>query len=49
MSGADHKTLLAMQNAIYTEAGETHPEAIQEFRSICSWHTDYMWEDAGQQ
>lgn len=49
MSGADHKTLLAMQDAIYGEAEETNPEAMQEFNSICSWHDDYMWENLGQQ
>lgn len=49
MSGPDHKTLLAMQNAIYQEAGEIDAVAMAEFRSICSWHTDYMWANAGQQ
>jgi hypothetical protein len=48
-SGADHKTLLAMQDAIYTEAGETNALAMNEFRQICSWHTDYMWSNATQQ
>ena len=49
MSGADHKTLLAMQNAIYQEAGETDALAMAEFRSICSWHSDYMWVNRSQQ
>ncbi len=49
-SGADHKTLLAMQDAIYTEAGTNDPLAMNEFREICSWHTDYMWwNDAAAQ
>lgn len=42
-SGADHKTLLDMQNAIYSEAGETDALAFNEFRQICGSHTDYMW------
>jgi hypothetical protein len=49
MSGADHKTLLAMQNAIYEEAGEIDAVAMAEFRSICSWHSDYMWLNPSQQ
>jgi len=48
-SGADHKTLLEMQNAVYQEAGETAPLAMQEFNEICSWHTDYMWTNTVQQ
>ncbi len=48
-SGADHATLLNMQNAIYEEAGNTSPLAMQEFNQICSWHTDYMWNNATQQ
>jgi hypothetical protein len=43
MSGADHKTLLAMQAAIYDEANEVDAAAMTEFRSICSWHSDYLW------
>ncbi len=42
-SGANHKTLLNMQNAIFQEANETSPLAMNEFRQICNWHTDYMW------
>ena len=49
MSGADHKTLLAMQNAIYQEAIESDAEAMAEFRSICTWHSDYMWVNGSQQ
>lgn len=49
ISGADHKILMAMQEAVYTEAEETAPEALEEFRQICSWHTDYMWDNAAQQ
>ena len=48
-SGADHKTLLDMQDAIVTEAGETNPLAINEFLQICTWHVDYMWSNATQQ
>lgn len=48
MSGADHKTLLAMQGAIYGEAIETDAVAMAEYRSICSWHSDYMWLNAAQ-
>lgn len=47
-SGADHVTLLNMQDAIYNEAIETDALAMQEFNEICSWHTDYMWENATQ-
>lgn len=47
-SGADHMTLLNMQDAIYNEAIATNPLAMQEFNEICSWHTDYMWENAMQ-
>jgi len=47
-SGADHMTLLNMQNAIYQEANETNPLAMQEFNQICSWHADYMWENTSQ-
>ncbi|HXV59516.1 MAG TPA: hypothetical protein VEK15_02395 [Vicinamibacteria bacterium] len=48
LSGADHKTLLSMQNAIYQEAFENNALAMAEFRSICSGHSDYMWENASQ-
>lgn len=48
MAGADHKTLLAMQTAIYQEAGDSHPIEMQEMRSICSWHSDYLWDNAQQ-
>ena len=43
MSGADHKTLMDMTEAIYSEAGETNPLALQEFLEICDSHVDYMW------
>jgi len=49
MSGADHKTLLAMQDAIYTEANEIDAAAMTEFRSICSSHSDYMWMNPARQ
>lgn len=48
-SGADRMTLLTMQNAIYSEAGETNPLAMQEFNQICNWHVDYMWNNVTQQ
>jgi hypothetical protein len=48
MSGADHKTLLRMQAAINQEAIEKAPLAFAEFRSICSWHSDYMWMNGAQ-
>ena len=48
MSGPDHKTLLQMQNAINGEAIETNALAFNEFRQICSWHSDYMWNNATQ-
>ena len=48
-SGADHMTLLNMQDAIYNEATATNALAMQELNQICSWHTDYMWESAAQQ
>ncbi len=48
-SGADHTTLLNMQNAIYQEASETNALAMQEFNQICGWHTDYMWDNTTQQ
>ncbi len=44
-SGADHKTLLNMQTAIAQEANANNPLAMNEFREICSWHTDYMWNN----
>lgn len=47
-SGADHKTLLNMQNAIYEEAGRTNALAMNEFNQICSSHVDYMWSNATQ-
>jgi len=40
LSGPDHLTLMNMQGAVYQEAD---PIAMQEFSSICSTHTDYMW------
>lgn len=40
ISGPDHLTLMNMQGAVYEEAD---PIAMQEFSSICSTHTDYMW------
>lgn len=48
-SGADHKTLLNMQEAIFREANETSPLAMNEFREICNSHTDYMWNDVTTQ
>ncbi len=45
-SGANHKTLLNMQNAIFQEANQTNALAMNEFREICNWHTDYMWNNA---
>lgn len=42
MSGADHKTLLNMQGAIY---GEADPLAMQELFEICETHVDYMWNN----
>lgn len=47
-SGADHKTLLNMQAAIYQEANTNAPLAMNEFRQICNWHDDYMWNNATQ-
>lgn len=49
MSGADHMTLLNMQQAIYQEAQDIDPFAFREFRSICNWHTDYMWNNTNAQ
>lgn len=49
MSGADHATLVQTQAAIYQEANETDPFAFREFRSICNWHTDYMWNSTNAQ
>lgn len=46
-AGADHKTLLQMQDAIYSEAGETDALAMREFNEICNSHTDYMWISPG--
>lgn len=45
MSGADHKTLLSMQAAIY---GEADPLAMRELFEICGTHTDYMWNNITQ-
>ena len=49
MSGADHKTLMDMTEAIYGEAGETNPLALQEFLEICDSHVDYMWANTTTQ
>ena len=49
MSGPDHMTLMNMQAAIYEEANETNPLAMQEFNQICGWHSDYMWNNTNQQ
>lgn len=46
VSGADHTTVLNMQGAVYDEAFETDPLAMQEFVDICHTHTDYMWSNA---
>jgi hypothetical protein len=48
-SGADHKTLLKMQTAIYEEAQQLDPLAFNEFRQVCGSHTDYMWSRMIQQ
>ncbi len=48
-SGADHKTLLNMLGAINQEANANNPLAMNEFRQICNWHTDYMWNNATEQ
>ncbi len=34
-----------MQTAIAQEANANNPLAMNEFREICSWHTDYMWNN----
>ena len=46
VSGADHTTVLNMQGAVYGEAFETNPLAVQEFTDICNTHTDYLWSNA---
>ena len=46
VSGADHMTVIDMQGAVYDEAAETHPLAMQEFRSICQSHSDYLWANS---
>ncbi len=43
ISGADHMTLMNMQGAVYTEAFQHNPLAMQEFSDICRAHSDYMW------
>ena len=43
VSGADHMTVLDMQGAVYGEATETQPLAMQEFSAICQSHSDYLW------
>ena len=48
MSGADANTLMDMTEAIYGEAGETDPLALQEFLEICDSHVDYMWARPAQ-
>ncbi|MCI0432855.1 MAG: hypothetical protein L0271_04295 [Gemmatimonadetes bacterium] len=45
-SGADHKTLLNLQGEILQEANTSNALAMNEFREICTWHTDYMWTNA---
>lgn len=45
-SGVDHKTLMNMQQAIYEEAQANNALAMNELRQICSWHQDYMWNNA---
>ncbi len=47
-SGSDHKTLMQMQEAIMEEANANAPEAMSEFRSVCNWHSDYMWNNSTQ-
>lgn len=46
VSGADHATVLSMQAAVYQEATETNPYAMQEFAEICQSHSDYMWTNS---
>lgn len=43
VSGPDHATVLDMQAAVYNEAMQTNPLALQEFTQICSTHSDYLW------
>jgi len=43
VSGPDHTTVLQMQGAVYQEATQTNPYAVQEFAEICPSHSDYMW------
>lgn len=38
-----------MQDAIYQEAQQLDPIAFNEFRQVCSTHTDYMWNRVIQQ
>jgi hypothetical protein len=45
LRGADHKTLMNMQGVVYGEAMTTNALAMNEFREICSWHQDYLWNN----
>jgi hypothetical protein len=45
VSGPDHATVLEMQSAVYNEAAQTNPFAIQEYTQICSTHSDYLWSN----
>ena len=47
VSGADHVTVLNMQGAVYNEAFQNNPLAMNEFSDICRTHTDYLWSNAG--
>jgi hypothetical protein len=42
----DHATVLNMQGAVYQEATQTNPYAMQEFAEICQTHSDYMWTNS---
>jgi len=47
VDGASHKAMLGYWNRLTRALGEAQPELMQRFGSVCSSHTDYVWDLSG--
>lgn len=43
IGGADFATILTMRDAVIGGLGESHPDEMEEFLTICPSHEDYLW------
>jgi hypothetical protein len=44
LDGKDHKSALTYWSALSGALEKAHPELSRRFSSICSSHTDYVWD-----